>query len=378
MKEKNTFKIGEYTFTSFHEYRDGKEDLKKISIIQEKLDIQDPEVAVRIYRDIRDGRLSFKTDIGNDFARHISDIVAEKSKGLIADREVVEEADKRTGYTRWIGIGLTCAAAALFVYFGGQQYLNWQRTKQAEELRAQKAAAISEGSLSSDDADAEASIVTGGGTKFTQPERDPFAMSTVTDPNAATILPEYETLYERNHDLVGWLTIPDTEIDYPVVQTTDNDYYLKRNFDRVSDSNGTLFADYRCGILNASTNTIIYGHNMNSGQMFGSLSDYYEDPAYYSAHRIVNFNTIYEKRTYEIVAVCLSDVKYQDSDDYRYYNFINATNEAEWDAFVENVRATTMYPEDLDLSPGDEVLTLSTCDHYKDNGRLFLVAKRIT
>ena len=378
MKEKNTFKIGEYTFNSFHEYRDGKEDLKKISIIQEKLDIQNPEVAVRIYRDIRDGRLSFKTDIGNDFVRHISDIVAEKSKGLLADREVVEEADKRTGYTRWIGIALTCAAAVLFVYFGSQQFLNMQRTKQAEELRAQKAAAAAADTAAETAGALDVQAVSGAGTQFTQPVTDPFAMSKVTDPNAATILPEYQSLYDRNNDLVGWLTIPDTGIDYPVVQTTDNDYYLKRNFDRESDSNGTLFADYRCGILNASTNTIIYGHNMNSGQMFGNLSDYYEDPAYYSAHRTVNFNTIYEKRTYEIVAVCLSDVKYQDSDDYRYYNFINATNEAEWDAFVENVRATTVYPEDLDLSPGDEVLTLSTCDHYKDNGRLFLVAKRVS
>ncbi len=379
MKDKNTFTIGEYTFHSFHEYRDGKEDLKKISIIQEKLDIQDPEVAVRIYRDIRDGRLTFKTAIGKDFSNHISDIVAEKSKGLIADREVVAEADRKTGYTRWIGVALTCAAAALFVYFGGQQILSARRAKQAEELRAQKAAAA-ESAADADKAagadDASSDAITNGGTKLTQPITDPFAQTQITDPSALTILPEYETLYQRNSDLAGWLTIADTDIDYPVVKTTDNDFYLKRNFDKQADSNGTLFIDYRCDIVNPTTNTIIYGHNMNSGQMFGKLSDYYEDADFFAAHRTISFNTIYEKRTYEIVAVCLSDVKYQDSDEYRYYNFISASNQADWDAFVNNVKSQTMYPDALDLAPGDELLTLSTCDHYKDNGRLYVVAKR--
>ena len=116
---------------------------------------------------------------------------------------------------------------------------------------------------------------------------------------------------------------------------------------------------------------------MNSGQMFGSLSKYYEDPAFYEAHKEIDFSTIYEKKKYRVVAVCLSEVKYQDSSDYRYYNFINASNQAEWDAFVNNVKSLTIYPNDFDVAAGDELLTLSTCDHYKDNGRLFVVAKRV-
>lgn len=389
MKEKNTFTIGDYTFSSFHEYRDGKEDLKKISVIQEKLDIQDPEVAVRIYKDIRDGRLSFKTDIGNDFARHISDIVAERSKGLIADRELVEEADRKTGYTRWIGIALTAAAAALFVYFGGQQLQSMKRARQAEELRAQlgpasEAVTETAGALDAGDAYSAAdsttpsAAVTGGGTQFTQPAADPFAVQTIIDPATLTILSEFQTLYERNTDLAGWLTIPDTDIDYPVLKAADNDFYLKRNFDKQKDSNGSLFVDARCDIVNPTTNTIIYGHNMHSGQMFGKLKNYYESEDFYRNHKTITFNTIYEHRTYEVVAVCLSEVKYQDSSDYRYYNFIRAANMDEWNAFVENVRAQTLYPADLDLTPGDQVLTLSTCDSYKDNGRLYVVAKRVS
>ena len=389
MKEKNTFKIGGYTFSSFHEYRDGKEDLKKISIIQEKLDIQDPEVAVRIYRDIRDGRLSFKTDIGNDFARHISDIVAERSKGLLADKEIVEEADRKTGYTRWIGIALTCAAAVLFVYFGSQQLESMKRAQEAEELRAQlgpasEASTLTAGSIDTGDtADSGeetelTGTVSGAGTQFTQPASDPFAVKSVVDPATLTVLSEFQTLYARNSDLVGWLTIPDTEIDYPVLQSTDNEFYLKRNFDREKDKNGSLFIDARCDIANPTTNTIIYGHNMHSGQMFGKLKNYYESENFYNTHKTITFNTIYEHRTYQVVAVCLSEVKYQDSSDYRYYDFIKASNMDEWNAFVDNVRAQTLYPADLDLAPGDELLTLSTCDSYKDNGRLYVVAKRVS
>ncbi len=116
---------------------------------------------------------------------------------------------------------------------------------------------------------------------------------------------------------------------------------------------------------------------MNSGLMFGKLKRYYEDENFYRSHRTINFSTIFEHRTYEVVAVCLSEVKYQDDSSYRYYNFINAGNQAEWNAFVDNVRDLTLYPQDLSLSPGDQVLTLSTCDDYKDNGRLFIVARRV-
>ena len=123
---------------------------------------------------------------------------------------------------------------------------------------------------------------------------------------------------------MGWIRIADTRIDYPVVQR-DNSYYLDHAFDGSQDSNGTLFMDERCDNVNPTTNTIIYGHNMNSGLMFGGLK-HYLDEDYLNSHRTIEFTSLYQKRTYEIVAVCLAEVEYADDDNFRYYNFISAEN----------------------------------------------------
>ena len=388
------FVIGEFSFDSFHEYRDGQEDLKKISVIQNNLDVSDPETAVKIYKALRNGQIVFRSPIGEQFAQHITDIVAEKSKGLIDDKKIVDDAEKRTGWTRWLGIALACVAAFLFVYFLGQELIEVNAARKAEALRKQVAESIAKGGYSNvnygeqsnggstgtngtaSQGNENADLINGEGGSETR-VTNIYGQNIRVDRSSLTVLPDYSALYAQNPDTAGWLTIPDTGIDYVVVQGSDNDYYLRRDFYGNSDSNGTLFVDYRCDIVNPTTNTIIYGHDMNSGMMFGTLSRYYEDVNFYRSHRTVNFSTIYEHRTYEIVAVCLSEVKYQDDSSYRYYNFIDAGNEAEWNAFVNNVRDLTLYPEDLTLAPGDQVLTLSTCDDYKDNGRLFIVARRV-
>jgi sortase B len=160
------------------------------------------------------------------------------------------------------------------------------------------------------------------------------------------------------------------------VQTEDNEYYLSHDFDKNEDSNGTLFVDSRCDLVNPTTNTIIYGHNMKSGLMFGSLKSYLDED-YYNDHKTIHFSTLYEDRTYEIVAVCLSKVAYQDDDSYRYYNFIDAASDSEFQAFYENVQSLSVYGTDVDLSSDDQLLTLSTCNSYVEDGRLFLVAKRV-
>ncbi len=388
--------IGEFSFNSFHEYRDGQEDLKKISVIQNNLDVSDPETAVKIYKALRNGQIVFRSPIGEQFAQHITDIVAEKSKGLIDDKKIVDDAEKRTGWTRWLGIALACVAAFLFVYFLGQEILEVRSARKAETLRKQVAESIARGDYSNRDQsdpanpggdlsgngedtpqnNENAGLINGEGGTDTR-VTNIYGQNIRLDRSKLSVLPDYSALYAQNPDTAGWLTIPDTDIDYVVMQSSDNNYYLRRDFYGNSDTNGTLFIDYRCDIVNPTTNTIIYGHDMNSGLMFGKLKRYYEDENFYRSHRTINFSTIFEHRTYEVVAVCLSEVKYQDDSSYRYYNFINAGNQAEWNAFVDNVRDLTLYPQDLSLSPGDQVLTLSTCDDYKDNGRLFIVARRV-
>lgn len=109
-----------------------------------------------------------------------------------------------------------------------------------------------------------------------------------------TVLDEYKSLYNQNKNLIGWLEIADTNIDYPVMQTADNEYYLDHNINQEEDKNGTLFLDSACDVVKPSTNFIIYGHNMRSGNMFGNL-DKYKSESYYKDHPMIRFDTIYEK-----------------------------------------------------------------------------------
>ena len=115
---------------------------------------------------------------------------------------------------------------------------------------------------------------------------------------------------------------------------------------------------------------------MKSGMMFGGLKEYLDED-YYESHKTIHFSTLYEQRTYEIVAVCLSKVAYQDDDSYRYYNFIDAANATEFEAFYENAQSLSVYGTDIDLSADDQILTLSTCNSYVEDGRLFILAKRV-
>ncbi len=109
-----------------------------------------------------------------------------------------------------------------------------------------------------------------------------------------TVLDEYKSLYNHNKNLIGWLKIADTNIDYPVMQTDNNEFYLDHDVDHEPDKNGTLFMDYQCDVLAPSFNFIIYGHNMRSGNMFGNL-DKYKSESYYKKHPLISFDTIYEK-----------------------------------------------------------------------------------
>ncbi len=382
------FSIGDFTFDTFHEYRAGQEDLRKIEAINAELDVHDPEVAVRLYNMIRGGEIVFKTTIGDDFSAHIADIVAEGSKGFMDGEEAVKEARAQVKVQLIAGVVSATLAVALFAYFGLVQFSEWQSARKLSKLRDTVEQEESEVKGESGPKE-EASLkeeptkikreegANSAGNKASSGEVNPFAREELVDPSTLTILPEYQAAFEENNELVGWLTIPDTSIDYPVVQKADdNEYYLSHAFDNTPDTGGTLFVDYRSDITNPTTNTIIYGHNMHNKTMFGTISEYL-DRNFYDSHREVSFNTIFEKRSYEIVAVCLAEVIYQDENSYRYYNFIQASNQAEWDAFVANVKALSIYEGDIDLVKTDEVLTLSTCNDFVQDGRLFLVAKRV-
>ena len=191
------------------------------------------------------------------------------------------------------------------------------------------------------------------------------------------VLDEYKNLLNKNKRLIGWVKIDDTNIDYPVMQTTDNEYYLDHNLNQEYDKNGSIFMDKDCDVLKPSTNFILYGHHMKSGQMFGSLS-LYSDQSYYEKHPYIQFDTIYEKGQYEIMYVFRSRVYSEDEIVFKYYQFIDAQSEQEFDSYMNDMAEMSLYDTGVTASFGDQLLTLSTCDYQEKNGRFVVVAKKVT
>lgn len=190
------------------------------------------------------------------------------------------------------------------------------------------------------------------------------------------ILDEYLALYNKNKNLIGWIKIADTIIDYPVMQTTDNEYYLKHNFKQENDSNGCIFMDYNCDVILGNDNWILYGHHMKSGKMFAILQSYAKQD-YYEKHKIIQFDTIYEKGTYEVMYAFRSHIYNADEVAFKYYQFIDASSQEEFDSNMEEMEALNLINTGITAHYGDRLLTLSTCDYQEANGRFVVVCKKI-
>ena len=190
------------------------------------------------------------------------------------------------------------------------------------------------------------------------------------------VLPEFQEMLKTNSKIVGWITIDDTKIDYPVAQTTDNEYYLNHDLNQKEDRNGTIFLDTNCDIIEPSTNLILYGHHMQSGNMFGGLGKY-EDEQYYEKHKYITFDTLYEHGTYEVMYVFRSHVFAETEVAFKYYQFIDAYSEVEFDSYMQEMADMSFYDTGVTASYGDRLLTLSTCDYQEKDGRFVVVAKKI-
>ena len=196
------------------------------------------------------------------------------------------------------------------------------------------------------------------------------------DTDIPPILDEYKNVYNKYKKLIGWIKIDDTNIDYPVVQTTDNEYYLDHNLNQEYDKNGSIFMDKDCDVLKPSTNLILYGHHMRSGQMFGKL-DKYEDESFYRDHPIIQFDTIYEKGVYQVMYAFRSKVYSEQDIVFKYYQFIDAMSEQEFDSNMQEMAAMSLYDTGVSARYGDRLLTLTTCDYQEKDGRFVVVAKKI-
>ena len=185
-------------------------------------------------------------------------------------------------------------------------------------------------------------------------------------------------LQKENSEIVALIEIDGTNINYPVMQTNNNDYYMTHNYKKEYSKDGALFLDKAYDWNIPSTNLLIYGHNnIGSTEMFVDLMNYKEEE-YYNTHKTIRFTTAKEDSEYEIIAVFLSRVYYKSEKDvFRYYFFINAENEQEFNEYVENSKKASLYNIDATAKYGDQLLTLSTCSYHTEDGRFAVVARKI-
>ena len=406
--------VGGRRFRTRSDYEAALRDQRKIERIRTETDLNNPQQVYELFGALKSGSYRFETAVGTDFDDEIYEIVEElKKQGITSEnakdyavgkkkrktssnkasaakeskktdvkagKKSDTKADSKSGASKPVNLKdydanmqkqilaelkrqerqrklvvalASLVAVACFAYFGVYYYFNARTNMDYEQLAELKGSDV----LSS------------------APQKNNFAVHK-TGLRTPDVLDEYKTLYEKNKKLIGWLKIDDTNIDYPVMQTDDNDYYLEHNYNQEYDKNGSIFMDYKCSVYPRSTNLIVYGHHMKSGNMFGNLQKYAKE-SYGKEHSTIQFDTIYEKGTYEVMYVFRSQVFNEDDIVFKYYQFIDANSEREFNYYMSEMEALSLYDTGVTASYGDSLLTLSTCDSSQTDGRFVVVAKRI-
>lgn len=174
--------------------------------------------------------------------------------------------------------------------------------------------------------------------------------------------------------MIGWITIEGTRIDYPVMQTKERpNFYLKHAFDKSYNRYGVPYIAENCDI-DVSDNIVIYGHHMNNGSMFSDLCRY-ADEDFYKAHRTIRFDTLGSFGEYEIISVFKTTVYSEQG--FSYYHFVNAGSESAFNEYVSKCTELSLYNTGATAKYGDKLITLSTCEYSRTNGRMVVVAKKI-
>lgn len=383
----NRYEVEGRIFYNRSEYEAALRDSEKIREIKTIYDLENPEDVRQVYAYLAGGSYRFESIVGDDFDDQIFELYSKmkdspkkfteqgKKKGNIkqpkktnkklsledCDEELKEavkaEIKKQERKRAILIITFSIVALVCFGYFGIYYYQNYRSGNDMQHLAEIK----------------EENKTPGLAFEQDNANGDEDENSDETEPE---VLEDYKTLLNMNKDLIGWLKIADINIDYPVMQTNDNTYYLDHNFDKKYDKNGCLFLDYQCDVINRNTNLIIYGHNMQSGNMFGRL-DKYSSEEYYKEHPKFEFDTIYEKGAYEIVYVFRSKIYNEDAVVFKYYQFLDVQSEKEFDSNMAEMAKISLYDTGITPKYGDELLTLSTCDYQENNGRFVIVARKI-
>ncbi|TCL59919.1 sortase B [Kineothrix alysoides] len=372
-------------FRTKADYEAALRDKKKIDIIRSKTDLKNPKEVFALYEQMRGGIYRFETTVGNDFDDEIYELVEHYKKQVnngkgknkkkrnkshkaikggkkisLEDfdedmrREIeaqLKVAEKRRKLTVML---CSLCALACFGYFFVYYFFAERTSADYEQLAALK--------------DSQVLADLGERVIVVRGEQEEIELPDVLD--------KYKTLHNKNKKLIGWLKIDDTIIDYPVMQTSNNEYYLTYNFNQEYDKNGSIFMDYQCKAFPRSQNLILYGHHMKSGKMFGDLEKYVKE-SYYKEHSVIQFDTIYEKGTYQVMYVFRAKVLKENDVSFKYYQFINANSAEEFNSYMKEMAQMSLYDTGVTAEYGDDLLTLSTCDNSQTDGRFAVVAKRI-
>lgn len=184
-------------------------------------------------------------------------------------------------------------------------------------------------------------------------------------------------LQQENSDVKGWIRIDDTKINYPLLQTTNNDFYLTHNYKREKSSYGSIFIHYNCDLKNENSNVIIYGHNMKDGQMFKDLLKYQDKP-FFEQHPTIKISTEEGENDYEIIVAFKSRIFYQDEENvFRFYQYFDFENEEKFNEYINNCKAIQLYDTGKTATYGDQLITLIACEYSQKNGRMVVVARKV-
>ena len=203
----------------------------------------------------------------------------------------------------------------------------------------------------------------------------PYPLKKKKKPDDSAILPELKDIHDINPDLIGWIRIDGTDIDYPVVQTRDSEFYLTHDFYGRENNNGSVILDSKCDAYTPSYNLVISGHHMRSGAMFGRLPDY-RDENYWREHKFVEFDSLYDRNQYVVMAAFYSADYDEDEEGFRYNADIQYKIDA--DQWLEEIREEQLYDTGIDAEFGDEFITLTTCERSRHKeGRFVLILRKL-
>jgi sortase B len=205
--------------------------------------------------------------------------------------------------------------------------------------------------------------------EITDPDDDPLSEEEREALFLEQYLSKFGGLIQVNPDFVGWLNIPETKINFPVVKGTDNSYYLTHNFEKKRNANGAIFMDYRSEGKGNDLHTVIFGHNRKNGKMFQDLT-LYKNRDYLNRNRYIYLDTYYGKIAYEIFSVYITDTKF-------YFIRNSFSSNAHYQMFLDQITQKSMFDLGIRVTEEDRILTLSTCTYEFKDARFVIHARRI-